>query len=118
MASLLSLGSTVYSCINDPDDGTECNLSKPVDDTKLGGAAGAPWVCHHTEDLDRLEKFSDKNVMKFKLWECRGRNNATCQCILGANRLERLGSPGGQQDEHKTAMCPCRKENLEHPELH
>ncbi|KAK4806616.1 hypothetical protein QYF61_013871 [Mycteria americana] len=52
--------------MNDPDDGAECTLSKLADDTKLGGVADTPEGCVAIQrDLDRLEKWADRNLMKF-----------------------------------------------------
>ncbi|KAK4810449.1 hypothetical protein QYF61_004229 [Mycteria americana] len=44
---------------NDLDDGAECTISKFADDTKLGGVAAIQ------RDLDRLEKWADRNLKKF-----------------------------------------------------
>lgn len=39
---------------------------------------------------------------------------------MGNSILKKKGleTPGGQQVEHKPAMCPCGKEGKQHPELH
>jgi len=49
---------------NDLDSGAECSLSKIADDTKLGGVADRPWDCAAIQrDLNRLEKWADRNLM-------------------------------------------------------
>jgi len=66
--------------INQLDDGAECTLCKSANDTKLGGVADM-LQSHATiqKDLDRLEKWSDRNLMKFNKGNCEvlhlGRNN-------------------------------------------
>ncbi|KAK4826400.1 hypothetical protein QYF61_008687 [Mycteria americana] len=49
----------------------ECTLSRFADDTKLGGVAASPDVCAAIQrDLDRLEKWADRNLMKFNKGKC------------------------------------------------
>ncbi|KAK4815764.1 LOW QUALITY PROTEIN: hypothetical protein QYF61_007182 [Mycteria americana] len=79
--------------INGLDEGAEHTLSKFADDTKLGGVADLE-ECHAAiqRDLNRLEKWARKKLMKFNKGKCKvlhlRRNNPRHQYILGATQLQ------------------------------
>ncbi|GAB0193764.1 mitochondrial enolase superfamily member 1 [Grus japonensis] len=73
--------------------GPECTLSNFPDDTKLAGALDILDGCAATlRDLDMLEKWANRNLIKFNKGNCKvlplGRNNPMHQYTLGANQLE------------------------------
>ncbi|GAB0177311.1 mitochondrial enolase superfamily member 1 [Grus japonensis] len=87
------LGPILFNIVNDQYDGAQCTLSKFADDTKLGGTADMPEGCAASQrDLDRLETWPGRNLVKFNKGKCRvlhlGRNSPMHQYMLGAAQLE------------------------------
>jgi len=72
---------------------TECTLSRFADDTVLGGVSDAPDSCVVTQrDLVRLEKWADRNLMKFSKENCTVLHLRRCNLMhqrrLGTHQLE------------------------------
>ncbi|KAK4828470.1 hypothetical protein QYF61_026695 [Mycteria americana] len=88
------LGPVLFSVfVNDLGDGTECTLRDFADDTKLGRVVDGPDGCAAFQrDLNRLEKWAAKNLMKFNKEMYKvlplGRNNTRHENRLGASWLE------------------------------
>ena len=90
----INTGSSLIQLVcQQPGEGVGSTLSKFADDTELGrladapeGSAAIPW------DVDRLESWTERNLMRFNKDKCRvlhvGRNNRKQQHRLGADHLE------------------------------
>ena len=101
--------------INNMNGGSECTFSKFEDGKKVNVADTLGGCVAIQRDFDRLEKWSDSNLMKFSKGKCQvlqlGRDNPMHQHRLGTNQLE--SSVSGRnlgQSDHELTTCLCSKE--------
>ena len=112
--------------INNLDEELECTISKFADDTKLGGVVDTLEGCAAIQcDLDRMESWAERNLMRFNKGKCRvlhlGSNNPRHQYRLGVDLLESSSVDrdlGGQQIDHEPAVCPSCEEGQWDPGVH
>ena len=105
--------------IKNHDNRTECTLSKTADGTKLDTVVSMlQGMAAIQRDLDKLEKWTDGNLMKLNKSKCKllhlGWDNPmqqyrpwqTVQQKLCRKRSEGLGE---QPVDHELTMCSCGK---------
>ena len=79
------MGPTLFNIfLSDLDDGIRCTLMKFADDTELSGEVDTlEGRATLPEDLDRLEEWANKNLMKFNKDKCKvlhlGKHNPAVQ---------------------------------------
>ncbi|CAM4598918.1 unnamed protein product [Lepidochelys kempii] len=112
----LVLGPVLFNIfINDLDDGMNCSLSKFANDIKLGGEVDKLKGRNRVQsDLDKLEDWAKRNLMRFNKDKCRvlhlGRKNPMYCYRLGTDWLSSRSAEkdvGITVDEKMDTSQPC-----------
>lgn len=107
------LGAVVFNlAINDLDEMIECALNKVADDMRLGGEADTPGGCASTQqDLDRLESWVQRNLVKFSKDKFRvlnlRKNNPPHQDRCKAALWRKTWGSWQTRSYYEPVACPC-----------
>ncbi|GAB0184910.1 mitochondrial enolase superfamily member 1 [Grus japonensis] len=94
VTSGINIGPKLFNIfVSELDGGIKCTLMKFADDTKPSGEVDASeGRATLQEDLDRLEEWANKNLMKFNKDKCKvlhlGKHNPGVQHRMGSTWLE------------------------------
>ena len=75
-----ALGLVLNIFVSDLNEGIKSTFGKFAVDAKLGGVADTPEGCAAIQcDLDELESWEERNLMRFNKSKCNGENNCMYQ---------------------------------------